>query len=74
MSCSDMHPLPLPYITPVYLAIMHDMDMEEAKMYYHFCRSHTIRFKACYGDGSIMLSLWAIENEKASKAVNDLIA
>lgn len=72
MSCSNIPPMDVPFITPKYLAEMHDMNIEEAKMYYRFCRSHTIRYKECYGNGSIMLPLWAIENEKASKAVNDL--
>lgn len=72
MSCSNL-PGPSPFISPEYLSGMHNMDIAEATTYFNFCVSQTIRYKQCYGDGSIMIPLWKKECKKASIAVGKLI-
>ena len=44
-----------------------ELSSEEAEEYRVFCRSHTIVFRECYGDGQIMWPKWvALKNEIAS--------
>jgi hypothetical protein len=72
MSCLNK-PGPSPFISPEYLSEMHSMDIAEATIYFHFCVSHTIRWKECYGDGSIMIPLWGNEKKKAQIAIDGLM-
>lgn len=46
-------------ITPMWLMEQHHgLTEDEAELLLLFCWSYTIRFKECYGDGSIMFPLW----------------
>lgn len=72
MSCSNTPPSSA-FISPEYLAELHDMEIEEAEMYYRFCRSKTMRYKECYGNGSIMLPQWIDANLEAIKTVHNLL-
>ena len=54
-SIAEGHPDEL---TAPYLAELHGLTAEEAEEYRQFCKAHTITFRGCYGDGSIMWPKW----------------
>lgn len=53
-------------INPEYLMIMHDLSLKEATDLMAFSLSKTIKYRECYGDGSIIFPMW--KEYKQSKA------
>lgn len=71
MSCNGI-PSYNPFITPEYLSEMHKIDIQEAILLVRFANSHTIRYKECYGNGSIIFPMWLSEKREADKAIKSL--
>lgn len=62
-----------PFLTPEYLQDMHSISLIEAELLCEFAKSHTIRYKECYGDGSIIFPMWMEELKEAKRVIGDLI-
>ena len=70
--CGDIPPYN-PFITPEYLQQTHRIDIDEARLLCMFANTHTIRYKECYGDGSIIFPMWLEATREADDAIKKLI-
>lgn len=70
--CSDIPYNSGPFINPEYLQEIHNISLDEAKLLCRFANSHTIRYKSCYGNGSIIYPMWLESMREADNAIKKL--